>query len=65
MPDDLDYEQLETTLRDLPAAWYPALLVVLTEAAYAKNVFMPGGVSRLCQAVESRLAKDQDHGDKT
>lgn len=39
----------------LPESYLPGLLSVLVKCAYGKNVFQPGGASRLIQKIEADL----------
>lgn len=39
---ELDYEQHEQLIRELPKTWTPALLLLMIRNAYANKVFLPG-----------------------
>ena len=49
------YEDLKRNLQDLPATWYPALIVAMVEAAYSKRVFVDlNGASNLIRQFEQQ-----------
>lgn len=52
---NISYRDLEQLLRELPATWYPALLVALIEGAYTRNVWRPGKVQQFVANIESRI----------
>jgi hypothetical protein len=52
-----NYEELRSYLEDLPLTWYPDLLRAMVEAAYNKDVFMPGGASKFVEHIERRNEK--------
>lgn len=54
-----EYEKLRAMLEDLPMTWYPDLLRAMTEAAYKKNVFVPGGASNFVREVEKKNQYDK------
>jgi hypothetical protein len=61
-PDDIvdidelmSFEKLEKLVGSLPMTWYPALLTIITEASYAKNVWQEGGASRHVRNIEEKL----------
>lgn len=56
------YENLRSKLGELPPTWYPDLIRALVEAAYRKNVFVPGGASRLIQGFEKANGRDRKEG---
>ena len=39
---DLDWEQTEQVIKDLPPTWIPMLLLLLVRTGYEKKVFKPG-----------------------
>ena len=43
---DLDYEQTEQMIRELPMSWIPALLLLMVRTAYEKKAFIPGRATR-------------------
>lgn len=43
---DLDYEQTEQVIKDLPMTWIPALLLLMVRTAYEKRVFISGRATR-------------------
>lgn len=57
MEEPTNYEKLEAALKEAPKTWYPALLRVLVTEAYAKEVFLPGGASKICQRIERNLGQ--------
>jgi hypothetical protein len=60
--EDLSFEDIEMMVRYLPLTWYPALLIAVIEAAYAHNVFLNGGASKVAARVEKRLHKEAETG---
>jgi hypothetical protein len=46
------YNEIAEEIKDLPMTWYPALIIIAVEAAIAKGVFVPGGVSEFVRKVE-------------
>ncbi len=57
-----NYEDLRTQLGQLPSTWYPDLIRALVEAAYKKNVFVPGGASRLVHGFEKANGHEGKEG---
>lgn len=57
--EDMDYEQIVQSLRNLPMTWYPALIVEMIEAAHNKKVFKDGGATSLARSVEKKLGKPE------
>lgn len=54
-PDPFDtYEELRGYLVNLPMTWYPDLIIHMVGAAYRKDVFVPGGASRLIEKLEKK-----------
>lgn len=53
--DNSTWEFAENFVKTLPTTWYPALLLKMVEAAYAKNVFKDGGASILIKNLEKKL----------
>ncbi len=39
---DLDWEQTEKVIKELPPTWIPALLLLMVRTAYEKKVFIKG-----------------------
>lgn len=60
MLDELEYEQVVRLIQRQPQTFYPALLITLVEAAYAKNVFQPGGASALAAKAELKCGNAGD-----
>jgi hypothetical protein len=60
MLDELEYEQIVRLIQRQPQTFYPALLITLIEAAYAKNVFSPGGASMTAAKTEVKLGKQAE-----
>lgn len=52
------YEELEKYLRELPATWYPALIIEMVMSAYEKKVFVTGGASELVKSAEKRIGRN-------
>ena len=46
------FEDVVTALGNMPQTWYPALLRALVIAAYARDVFQPGGAGRVVAEIE-------------
>ena len=42
----LNYDRAEKFIRELPATWIPALLLLMVRVAYAKKVFIKGRATR-------------------
>lgn len=55
---DLSYEQITQLIRDLPRTWYPALILEMINAAYAKKVFVRGGAEVLVSNHEKRRNRE-------
>lgn len=49
-----DYHDLKEGLKDLPATWYPALIIEMATIAYERKVFVPGGASKLIKELEEK-----------
>lgn len=49
------YRALEELLSNLPATWYPALIIHMIEVAHRKNVFKPLGATRLARKTEKKI----------
>lgn len=57
------YEDLLAYLKELPATWYPALILEMVDAAYRKRgVFVPDGASRLVAQHEAQKKKQGPDG---
>lgn len=52
----MTYDELNSELQNLPQTWYPALLLVMVEAAISKRVFVRGGVTRFVHSIEDKVA---------
>lgn len=52
-----EWEKFVKEIENLPTTWYPALILEMVKAAYGKNVFLPGGASRIVQQMEVELGK--------
>jgi hypothetical protein len=50
-----EYDKIVSKIKAAPKTFLPALLTILVKTAYAKNVFQPGGASRIIQKVEASL----------
>lgn len=55
--ENCDYESLRREVCDQPTTWYSDLIRAMVEAAYEKQVFIPGGASRLIESVEKKIGK--------
>ena len=55
MPEELKYEKLEKQLRNLPMAWYPALIRVMIEVAIGKKVFIEVKAHEYVKRIEDKV----------
>lgn len=49
-------ETFRTELSNLPAIWYPSLIDSMVIAAYKKNVFVKGGISKFIRGLEKKMS---------
>ena len=54
------FEDVVTALGNMPQTWYPALLRALVIAAYAHDVFQPGGAGRVVAEIEQHSGSKDD-----
>ena len=47
------YDKIVSSIETAPKTYLPALLVKIVRVAYAKNVFQPGGASRIIRKEEA------------
>ncbi|MGD9156854.1 MAG: hypothetical protein PVG39_00470 [Desulfobacteraceae bacterium] len=53
--DALGWDNLINILSNLPATWYPALIIHMIKVAHQKNVFKPLGATRLARKTENKI----------
>lgn len=49
------YRALEELLSNLPATWYPALIIHMIEVSHKKNVFQTYGATRVARSTERKI----------
>lgn len=59
MSEESSFTETANNLKNLPMTWYPAILRVLIEESYQKNVWEPSGASRFVQFVEKEKGFDK------
>lgn len=53
------YESLVEYLKNLPATWYPTLILEMVDAAHSKRVFVKSGAAKLVALHEARKEKSK------